>query len=499
MVWPRRQPRKKASPSPAEAPLDEIDRTLLELGLSPAPVAAKAEEAAAAAPGPPLLAIELKRLRADEELRRIFGGAVLAAAEAPQRAGGRRGGGGGGAPGQRGHHHSRPLRVRGGVLIRAKPDWPPPASGTGLSMALLPTPSDGGAAQVYTFTHASTWHAAQAEFDGAVASGDPRSLVALLGARPYHVGALLSLSSLYSVTNEAAKAADCVERALFAFEMAWHASFASSLAAGTARLDGRNPANAPFFDALFRHAALLSRKGCATTSLEVLKLCLSLDASDPRGCLCSLDYHALRAGQAGWLLRFAGEHGAATGAPLPSLPGWALSLSLAQWTIEQEGREAAGAAPATPAARSKASPPAAARRDPPADERLRDALLLHPALLRLLTDKLCASNGAAMDASWSALLASPPFEGATSGGSSSLEHLYALCTERCHVLWKPAPVLAWLKACGCAAAAAVAADPRVAADWAALRSAAFPPSARNAYAHLRVADFSDAVEVRTSA
>jgi len=53
--------------------------------------------------------------------------------------------------------------------------------------------------------------------------------------------------------NEPARSLDPLERALYALECAWHPAQPGTLAAGTARMDGRQPENEPFFLAFFRH------------------------------------------------------------------------------------------------------------------------------------------------------------------------------------------------------------------------------------------------------
>ena len=179
--------------------------------------------------------MDTRHLRAEEELRRIFGGAVLNAAAAE--------GGGGGAgrrrgamAGRGGGAATRHLRGRGGLLIRPKDNWPPHTGGTGLSMDVRSGAAPGE--QLFSFTHASSWHAAQREYDACVASHDPNELADMLQDYPYHVDALLSLSELYGYTNEAARSADVLERALYALECAWHPALPGALAAGTARMDG---------------------------------------------------------------------------------------------------------------------------------------------------------------------------------------------------------------------------------------------------------------------
>ena len=129
---------------------------------------------------------------------------------------------------------------------------------------------------------------------------------------------------------------------------------------------------------MFRHINLLGRKGCVRTALECCKarpgcalslaapsltprpfaqMLLCLDPSDPRGVLCCVDYFALRAGEAAWLLRFGDGFGG--DGSLPTFPGWAFSLALAAWQLEADTGGSAAASLPTDA--------------PRAGERLRDA------------------------------------------------------------------------------------------------------------------------------
>jgi hypothetical protein len=87
------------------------------------------------------------------------------------------------------------------------------------------------------------------------------------------------------------------------------------------------------------------------------------------------------------------------------------------------------------------------------------------------------------------------------GGSSSLSHLVSLFVERSHQLWRTQDVQTWLRE-GAALAADIAegkAAPEVAggvsaADWAAVARQTFPADAGgNDYGHLRLSDFTDAV------
>lgn len=114
---------------------------------------------------------------------------------------------------------------------------------------------------------------------------------------------------------------------------------------------------------------------------------------------------------------------------------------------------------------------------------------------------------------------------ASDHGSNSLGHLLSLFVERSHQLWKAADVLAWLQVAATAAADVADGKPRsnssssnanansssssrslgvmctpddvviegTAEDWACVARESFPAAGRNEYGHLRLADFSDAV------
>lgn len=432
---------------------DEVDRALLELGLTTPPHAATAtsdhrEVDATSQTAQVLLAVDPRCLRADDELRRIFGGGALTAGAGRNRISSAR----------------QHLRTRGSVLVRARDTWPPYSGGTGLSMSVRSSAAEGGTDIVFCYTRSTAWHAAQAQYNMCVNSGDPHRLLDLLHLRPYHVGALLQLSELYAYTNEPARSADMLERALYALEIAWHPSFAGALRSGTARMDGSLPENAPFFDALFRHINLLGRKGCVRTALECCKLVLGLDPRDPKGILQCIDYYALRADEHAWLSRFGPSYREGS---LCSLPGTAFSLALAMWSEHKRSPSEQNSEP---------------------DARLHDAMLLHPLAFVRLIQNLTASNALSMDGEWSTILASPPFAGAHTGGSATLDHLTDLFVERHHALWRPVAVQAWMKAC----ALAVVQDASAHDSWALLRQQAFPPDRANAYGHLLVSQFSDA-------
>ena len=109
----------------------------------------------------------------------------------------------------------------------------------------------------------------------------------VLRFNPWHVDTLLAAHQVMRNFGQHGDAADVLERALYALEMAWHPKFGAAAQEGRARLAFDKEANRPLFAALFQHVASLSRRGCHRTALECGKVLLSLDRSDPKGAALS--------------------------------------------------------------------------------------------------------------------------------------------------------------------------------------------------------------------
>ena len=149
----------------------------------------------------------------------------------------------------------------------------------------------------FVFTHSSAYRRSQRELDDAVEVGNPALLQELVQRHPCQVDALLRLGEFCGKTGQLELAAELTERALYYCEQALHPM--CKLLDGTARLSFAEPANQPFFLALFRHMIGCGRRGCARTALEIGRLLLSLDPDrDPMHVLLHLDYYALRSASA---------------------------------------------------------------------------------------------------------------------------------------------------------------------------------------------------------
>ena len=487
--------------------------------------AISSSSSAAAAASDPLMRVDVRRIKAEDELKSIFGAKTIHAV-AREEDGGRgapRGPGGGvlgrRGPGGRAAAAQASLvaasRARS-VLVSSKDTWPAHRRGqSGLRMEYVGVDPD-SLAKVFRYVRdGASGEDAKRAFDAARASHDPNRLVAMLHHYPWHVDALMALADIYVYTGEGSHSAETLEKALFALEGAWHPWFASAAASGGARMDGSGaePANELFFAAMFKHANALSRRGCHRAALEIAKFALGLDRTDPRGFLCCVDYFALRAGRVRWAARFARDFRAGDGREVAALPGIAYSVALAMH-LGANGAEGAGKREgggddddedSLMGGGSVAARKAAAR------AALLRAQLMHPyatvALAATLDEKF--SNLVSSDPAWTSALRSPHFAGARDAlRNRGLEHLCHLFAERHKVVWKSADALAFLRD-GAAEAANIAAAPTeplsatgdglCARDYAAMREETFPPDddegdAKNPYAHLSVEDFSDDVK-----
>uniref|UniRef100_A0A383V684 Transcription factor 25 n=1 Tax=Tetradesmus obliquus TaxID=3088 RepID=A0A383V684_TETOB len=498
---------------------EDIDALLQQLNMAPAAAAAAAaQQPASTAAGAsssssssaakqllPLLGVDPRRIRGDAELRRMFGAGVVHAVDREQAGGDRRGRGGGATASARAAVRRRQLKKC--LLVTPAEHWPNVDSG--ISMSQTGSAPDGS--PLFCYVWSPNYAAAQRVFEQAQASYDPNAVAAVLHQFPYHVDSLLAMNELYRSMGEAQAAEDLLHRALYALEAAWPHGFDPVAAA--VRLDIEKPENKGLFVALFRHAQALSRRGCHGSALEATKLLLALDPEDPLGGLLLLDYLALRAGSYEYLERFVAEFDSSHALAL--LPNYAFALPLARFRLEQQQQQAAGAS-------SDQQGSSSSSKVPPVSSYtlLAQALLLHPRVLVELMAKLGA-QGVGKDAAWQSLLARKLFAKAGDHGSESLAHLVSLFVERSHSLWKAQDVQAWLKTAAEAAADVADGKPRSsssssssssglppsssrvrpddvevygsAADWARVAAESFPGGGRNEWGHLRLADFSDAV------
>lgn len=123
----------------------------------------------------------------------------------------------------------------------------------------------------------------------------------------FHVSTLLQVAELLSHHGEATKAAETIERALFAYNTAFHSLF--NISSGRVRLPFKYYENRGFYLSIYRHVRILERKGTWGTAFEFLKLLLEVSAEeDPYCVLLMIDIYAIHAGAEQFLIDLGTSH-----------------------------------------------------------------------------------------------------------------------------------------------------------------------------------------------
>ncbi|KAF5691542.1 transcription factor 25 [Fusarium denticulatum] len=313
----KKKNKKKKSKAKAAAPQedeDEIDKAMRELNIkasTPANTSTSENTAARTRRINELLSINPYHLKANNEMRSLFGRDVIesAAAEEEQERNRR--------PMQRevdletflrgppGAPKLPEVSLRRNVFIQGREHWPKQSAG-GLTMKEVAKAEDGSYTE-YAYAHDQSYDALQAFFFTCVQIGDPQRMIILLKEAPYHVSALLQVSSIAKQDQNQALAAELCERALFTFGRVTTNAFRQSIEQGKARLDFRRPENRQFWLAGYHYLKSLVRKGTNRTALEWAKLMYSLDPSDPYAMRHFIHWLAVRAHESQWLIDFVEE------------------------------------------------------------------------------------------------------------------------------------------------------------------------------------------------
>ena len=296
----------------------------------------------------------------------------------------------------------------------------------------------------FVFSMTRAYRESQLEMEMAVTMGDPNALQRILAAAPYNVDGLVRLADYCMYTGQNELASECISKALFACESAFHPQIRARLLDGSARVRWSREANRPLFRAIFRQMQSSTRCGCHRTALELGRLLFSLDPeADPLNMLLHLDFLALMAGEARWLLAFTPSlpfHG------LPLYPQYAISIAVAmrleagdstseKWSDLGAGRRFDSDADGTLTGTSAA-----------ADAQLCRAMLLFPAILPMLVREVAPDKPRALltiEAWEDALAGSHPLHDEECG--ATLGTLIRLYVTRHAPFWKGRPaLLAWM-------------------------------------------------------
>ncbi|KAI1019231.1 hypothetical protein LB503_009352 [Fusarium chuoi] len=313
----KKKNKKKKAKAKAAAPEqdeDEIDKAMRELNIkasTPANTSGSDNTAAQTRRINELLSINPYHLKANNEMRSLFGRDVIesAAAEEEQERNRR--------PMQRevdletflrgppGAPKLPEVSLRRNVFIQGREHWPKQSAG-GLTMKEVAKAEDGSFTE-YAYAHEQSYDALQAFFFTCVQIGDPQRMIVLLKKAPYHVSTLLQVSSIAKQDQNQALAAELCERALFTFGRVTTNAFRQNIEQGKARLDFRRPENRQFWLAGYHYLKSLMRKGTNRTALEWAKLMYSLDPSDPYAMRHFIHWLAIRAHESQWLIDFVEE------------------------------------------------------------------------------------------------------------------------------------------------------------------------------------------------
>ncbi|KAL1189245.1 hypothetical protein V5N11_009713 [Cardamine amara subsp. amara] len=454
----KKKKKKKNKESASNVAKDELtlDETLEALSLITKSKQEEVQETKAHADSSrSVLEIDHKYLNLENELRRIYGSKAVRSFESSgQGSGSSRQGRGG----RRGIHH-----ITKTVLISPMENWS--RWDRSFSMEFLET-KDGY--NYFRYTHSPTYEQAQRAFQAAQAIHDLNGVASVLIKHPYHIESLITMADYFKFVGEHQMAADATGKCLYALERAWHPMFTPFQ--GNCRLKYNHETNRPFFTTLFTHMRNMDRRGCHRSALEVCKLLLSLDTDDPVGALFCVDYFALRAEEYAWLEQFSQEYRSDNSLWL--FPNFSYSLAIARVYLEKI--ESSSSSEATQIDTSKSS----------SLDLMRQALMLHPSVLKKLVDKVPLK-----DQAWTKILKHSYFRSDESK-IPSLDHLINIYVERNYLMWRLPDVQKLLKSAADLVIESLEVNKTEAEDWTGIRKEAFSAE-NNEYSHLSTNDFSD--------
>uniref|UniRef100_A0A8D8HV55 Transcription factor 25 n=1 Tax=Culex pipiens TaxID=7175 RepID=A0A8D8HV55_CULPI len=396
-----------------------------------------------------LLSVQHKNLNPQYEMKRMFGSKVVADQQNKRR-----------------NNRGAPRILKSTYLVNPKDNWPPVGK-SGIYMNLVQAPEQplGGSgaktveknAVYFAFEHSPSYRLIQQKFLQAVESMDSDNIIKIINQHPYHVDSLIQLSELCKMSEDHAMASELIDHALFALESSFHTMF--SLTQGNCRLDYRRQENRALFVTLFKHSQYLESRACSRTALEVAKLILTFDpVSDPLAIILIVDYYAIRAKQYEWLVQLYDEWEATNN--LSQLPNMAYSYALALFHL---------------------------KRTDAADRALQYALLMFPAVLRMLLDELSIQPDPRV-------IGHSYFGPATYDKATvALQQLTSMYVCRSKLVWRDAEILPWLERNVTAVLDRVDAKDEIVAEYTAKRNQRYMNPPRAILRHIVLSDFKEKV------
>lgn len=414
--------------------------------------AAGSAGAAAGPAGKSLLTVQHKNLNPQYEMRRMFGSKVVADQQNKRR-----------------NNRGAPRILKSTYLVNPKDNWPPVGK-SGIYMNLVQAPeqplggtTSGGSKAAeknvvyFAFEHSPSYRQIQQKFLHAVESMDSDNIIKIINQHPYHVDSLIQLSELCKMSEDHAMASELIDHALFALESSFHTMF--SLTQGNCRLDYRRQENRALFVTLFKHSQYLESRACSRTALEVAKLILTFDPiTDPLAIILVVDYYAIRAKQYDWLVQLYEEWEATNN--LSQLPNMAYSYALALFHL---------------------------KRTEAADRALQYALLMFPAVLRMLLDELSIQPDPRVTGH--SYFGPATYDKAT----VALQQLTSMYVCRSKLVWRDAEILPWLERNVTVVLDRVDAKDDIVAEYTAKRNQRYMNPPRAILRHIVLSDFKEKV------
>lgn len=399
--------------------------------------------------GRSLLTIQHKNLNPQYEMKRMFGSKVVADQQNKRR-----------------NNRGAPRTLKSTYLVNPKDNWPPVGK-SGIYMNLVQAPEQPagstakGAADknvtYFAFEHSPSYRQIQQKFLNAVESMDSDNIIKIINQHPYHVDSLIQLSELCKMSEDHAMASELIDHALFALESSFHTMF--SLTQGNCRLDYRRQENRALFITLFKHSQYLESRACSRTALEVAKLILTFDpVNDPLAIILMIDFYAIRAKQYEWFAQLYDEWESTNN--LSQLPNMAYSYALALFHL---------------------------KRMDAADQALQYALMMFPAVLRLLLNELAIQPDSRVNGH--SYFASSTYDKAT----VALQQLTSMYVCRSKLVWRDTEILPWLERNVTAVLDRVDAKDEMVAEYTAKRNQRYMNPPRAILRHIVLSDFKEKV------
>lgn len=402
-----------------------------------------------------LFACDVRKLKAEDELRRMF------MSPSSNAAGGEFSGSSSGS----------------GIFARPKSGWSNKSRAIGLAMKKTKNLEEkfrgdfayeedvGGDGEVsyYQFSTGAAYEDANELFEKARETHDPRAITHLLMKYPLHAESLLAISDVHMVVGDADKGSDAIEQCLAAFEKSFHKDFIADVKKGTAKIPIDPPGKAfidedkdddesifdvidelsdrrekveeaiemwdrsrekTFLKALFKQTCSLTRRGCYNAALEVSKMLFSVEPKDYFCVGFIIDYAAIRSEKLEWLEEFLASLLERRVSPFDMWyrPNFSYSYAICLKLRDEQSKI----------------------KSDKADEAMRQAIMQHPLALYFLVEKLDLKT---RDVEWFEIIErSSYFEKTTTSKNASYEFACKLFAERHHYLWRPERILSWMKA-----------------------------------------------------